>query len=278
LPDAGPKLLVLIHGLCMNDFQWSRAGHHHGEHLAHALGYTPVHLHYNTGLHISANGRLMADAMQRLLEAWPVPLERVTLLGHSMGGLVARSALHYATAAGNTSLGGESPRIDDLICLGTPHLGAPLEKAGHGVDTFLEALPFAAPLARIGRARSAGITDLREGHLIDPQVQAQGEAQARGRNMEAPAAIPLPKGTRCYAVAASLGPRSGRRSPRWLADGLGDGLGDGLVPVASALGQHADAARCLNFPSHRQHVVYGTGHLDLLSSAEVAAQLERWLR
>ena len=57
IPQAGGKLLVLVHGLCMNDLLWMRKGHDHGAALARDLGYTPVYLHYNSGLHISTNGR-----------------------------------------------------------------------------------------------------------------------------------------------------------------------------------------------------------------------------
>ena len=38
IPDAGGKLLVLAHGLCMNDLQWKRQGHDHGAALARDLG------------------------------------------------------------------------------------------------------------------------------------------------------------------------------------------------------------------------------------------------
>jgi len=54
-------------------------------------------------------------------------------------------------------------------------------------------------------------------------------------------------------------------------------LGDGLVPVASALGQHRDLDRHLEFDEDRQATVQETGHLDLLSSAQVYCQLRHWL-
>lgn len=265
LPQATPQVLVLIHGLCMNDAQWLRDGHHHGERLAQALGYTPVHLRYNTGLSVAANGRLLARRMEQLLAAWPVPVQRLAVVGHSMGGLVARSAIHHAVDSRGTALAWPQ-RLDDLICVGTPHLGAPLERAGHGVDRLLEALPFAAPLARIGKARSAGITDLRDGRLTAPRGAARGSA--------IPATVPLPQRTRCYALAGTLGATLGSVGGP-VTDQL---LGDGLVTVSSALGQHADPARCLDFPPAHRVVVPDTGHLDLLSSPVVEAHLLRWLR
>ena len=260
LPAATPRVLVLLHGLCMNDLQWQRNGHDHGAMLARDAGWTRVDLHYNTGLPVAENGRqfaaLMEQLMEQLLAHWPQPLERLALLGHSMGGLVARSAMQAADDAGMTW----QRRLQDLVCLGTPHFGAPLERAGHGIDLLLDATPYSAPLARLGKLRSAGITDLRHGN-----------------------AWPLPAHVRCHAVAAVLGTQASSSSGTGTGSGVGrhmkqQVLGDGLVPLDSALGRHADPAKTLDFPAERQAVVQGVGHLDLLCNPEVAAQLLRWLR
>ena len=248
-----PHLLLMLHGLCMNDLQWRRGGHDHTEVLAQALQATPVHLRYNSGLPIAANGRALAERLERLLSVWPAALQGITLVGHSMGGLLARSAMHAGQRAGHRW----PHRVRHLVFLGTPHHGAPLERAGHGADLLLASSPFSAPLARLGRLRSAGITDLRHG-----QVRAADEAAP-----EAP--LPLPEGVACLAVAACLASRRDL-----LADRL---VGDGLVPLRSALGEHDDPARRLAFARGNQRVVYRTGHLDLLSSPAVADQLRRWL-
>ena len=257
---ATPRLLVLLHGLCMNDLQWQHRGHDHGLALARELGYTPVYLHYNSGLCIAANGRMLAQSLQQLYDAWPLPIERLALLGHSMGGLVARSAIHHGTQDPRGSLPWAA-RLDDLICLGSPHQGAPLERAGHGVDLLLGAMPYAAPLARLGKLRSAGINDLRRGNIVSAP---EGEDGARPRR-----SVALPEGTRCGAIAATLGTAGDTLKARL--------LGDGLVPVASALGQHRRPGRRLDFPAQRRAVVAGTGHLDLLSSPEVYGLLRQWL-
>ena len=259
VPDATPRLLVLVHGLCMNDLQWQRAGHDHGDALARELGYTPVYLHYNSGLSISTNGRILAQLMERLYDAWPVPIERLVMLGHSMGGLVARSAIHHGALIQRGGLRWPA-RVDDLVTLGTPHQGAALERAGHGVDLLLSAAPYAAPLARLSQLRSAGINDLRLGNILS----SPGGDQGVPRNPQ----VELPARTRGFAVAGSLG------SP---GDAKGKLLGDGLVSVASALGQHAQPDRRLAIAPERQAVVHDTGHLDLLSSAEVFALLRQWL-
>ena len=263
-PKAGTtgRLLVLVHGLCMTDRQWLRDGHDHGAALARDAGYTPVYLHYNTGQHVSINGRAFAAQLDRLVQSWPQPLERLVIVGHSMGGLVARSAVHQARQAGQAWAG----RLDDLVFLGTPHHGAPLERAGNWVDVILGATPYAAPFARLGKVRSAGITDLRHGNLLDEDWVGR-DRFAMVADKRQPVA--LPEGVRCATVAASLAHSPGARRERF--------LGDGLVPLASALGQHADAARSLAFLPDRQCTVQGIGHLGLLSSAEVYAALRRWL-
>jgi hypothetical protein len=262
LPDAGEKLLVLIHGLCMNDLQWRRSnGHDHGEALAAVLGLTPVYLHYASGLHVSTNGRALANQLEQLLEQWPRPIARFAIVAHSMGGLVARSALHYGRAAQQHW----PDRLDDLACLGTPHHGAPLERAGQGVDMLLSATPYAGPFGRLAKLRSAGITDLRHGNVVDEDWLGGDRFEGATDRRQA---VPLPAGPRCFALAGTMA-REGD-----LKDKL---LGDGLVPVASALGKHRLARRTLKFLPERQRVFEQTNHLQLLSSPEVFEQLRAWL-
>jgi pimeloyl-ACP methyl ester carboxylesterase len=260
-PGAGPRVVVLLHGLCMNDLQWQRRGHDHGRLLA-SLGWTPVYLHYNTGRHISLNGLALAERMETLLQAWPVPVHEVALVGHSMGGLVARSACHVAQQRGLRWL----DRVSSLVCLGTPHHGATLERGGHLLDLALGVHRHAAPFARLGRARSAGITDLRFGNLQDADWQGR-ERHHQAHDDRQP--VPWPGGVTPYLVAACLCERADTRRARL--------LGDGLVPLASALGEHRDPRLDVSVPASQRLVVAGTNHFDLLDSPTVAAQLRRWL-
>jgi pimeloyl-ACP methyl ester carboxylesterase len=226
--------------------------------LAAEAGCTPLYLHYNSGLHISTNGRLLADRLEALVEAWPVPLEEIVILGHSMGGLVARSACHQAQARGDAW----PQRLTKMVFLGSPHLGAPLERGGHWIDVILGASPYSAAFARLGKLRSAGITDLRHGSLLDADWAAATGAAT-------PVRVPLPEHVACYAIAGSLGSEAGA-----LREKL---LGDGLVPLASALGRHRLKSRALNFAPDHTWVAQGMNHLDLLDRAEVLAQLRTWL-
>ena len=257
LPDVGPQVLLMLHGLCMNDRQWRREGHDHGAALAQELGYTPIYLHYNSGRHIAENGRELAALLQQLVDAWPVPLKSLTLLGHSMGGLVARSAVHQA----NTEAQGWTRHLRAMVFLGTPHHGAPLERAGSWADALIGLSPYSAPLLKLGESRSAGIKDLRFGRLIDRQ-----SSQERHRDTRALA--PLPADVRCYTIAATRA-RASEQRRRW--------PGDGLVPVASALGEHHDPRRSLAFPDDQRWIAHECGHFDLLSRAEVYARVREWL-
>ncbi|MBN9684834.1 MULTISPECIES: lipase family alpha/beta hydrolase [unclassified Corallococcus] len=259
LPEAGSRLLVLVHGSSMNDLQWNRRGHDHGAALARELGYTPVYLHYNSGLHISRNGRAFSGLLEQLVACWPVPLESLTLLGHSMGGLVARSACLAAETGGH----GWRPLLRRLVCLGSPHHGSPLERGGSWVDVLLEISPYSAPFTRLGRIRGAGVTDLRFGNVLD----AHWEGRERfGWGGDARRALALPEGVDCYAVAATTAKTLSRRPP-----------GDGLVPVDSALGRHALPELTLRFPEANQRIIPGANHLDLLDHPEVYASLRTWL-
>lgn len=247
-PRSG-RVLLLVHGLCLNDRQWTREGHDHGAALAEEHGYTPLYLRYNTGLRIAANGRSLAGLLETTLARWPRPVEQLVILGHSMGGLVARSACHHGRAAGH----GWLKQLRKLVFLGTPHHGAPLERGGHRLDFVMDLSPYSAPFTQVGKTRSAGIKDLRHGSITGDPADI----------------VPLPDGVRCYAVAATLAERRGV-----IAEQL---LGDGLVPLDSALGRHRDPARTLDLPAHRQWVGYGMGHLELLSRPEVYARLSTWL-
>ncbi|RBP09131.1 PGAP1-like protein [Roseiarcus fermentans] len=261
-PEATGKLAVLLHGLCMSDLQWNRQNHDHGAALARDLGYTPVYLSYNSGLHVSTNGRAFAEALEALVAAWPTKIDDFVIVGHSMGGLVARSACLVAEAEGHAWRG----RLNTIVFLGTPHHGAPLERVGNWVDVVIGKTPYAAAFARLGKLRSAGVTDLRYGNLMDEDWQGR-DRFARQADPRRPTS--LPEGVACYTIVATTA-----AAPGDLKDLL---LGDGLVPVASALGRHKEPARSLDFPPDRQWIACETGHLDLLSRRDVYERLAGWL-
>jgi pimeloyl-ACP methyl ester carboxylesterase len=236
------KLLIAAHGLCMNDLHWGGAD---GipERLGRALGYTPLYLHYNTGRSIADNGLELAQRIESLVEQWPVPITDIVILGHSMGGLVARCALD--TGISTRRAWAES--VSRIAYLGTPHHGAPMERVGHRFESLLGMGPYSAPFTRLGGMRSAGIVDLRHGRL--PTSDAEVDE---------------------FAIAATARTRAGRL--------LGGMLGDELVPVDSALGRHAEPEQSLAIPESNLVVVPGAGHVGLLSHPAVYRSLRRWLR
>jgi hypothetical protein len=286
---SGMRLLVMVHGLCMSDRQWQRPGQgkaagddphrpqhdqDHGAMLAHAGGWTRACLRYNTGLPIARNGRAFADALATLVAESPVPVERIAIVGHSMGGLVARSAVHHATACGQDWV----DRLQSLVFLGTPHHGAPLERWGHRLERALAGLPPLAPFASLARVRSAGITDLRHGTTLDDDSET-GARHVHAHDRRTP--LPLPRHVACYGIAASLARAPQGKATLEMVDGAvpvpPSTRGDGLVPVASALGQHPESCHHLRFPRGHLAIAWGLGHIALLGSPAVGAQLQEWI-
>jgi pimeloyl-ACP methyl ester carboxylesterase len=261
-PTINGKILLLAHGSCMNDIQWTRKEHNHGVVLAQELGKTPIYLNYNSGRHISSNGQELNDLLEKLLLYWPVPVEELVIISHSMGGLVTRSALYY----GQQQQKGWTAHLKKMVFLGTPHHGSPLERTGNYLDIILENIPYAKPFARLGKIRSAGVTDLRYGNLIDEDWQGNDRFEIQGDQRQY---IPLPEEIECYSIAADLGKATASVSPRI--------LGDGLVDVKSALGQHRDPTKNLNFEELNTWVAYESSHLDLLSSPKIYAKMKTWL-
>ena len=262
VPAPSGWVIVAIHGLCMSDLQWRRGPVDPIAVLARNLGATPLQLRYNTGLHVSTNGRAFSDRLQALLSDWPVPITRITLIGHSMGGLVARSAHHDARARGLDWI----RLLRDMVFLGTPHHGAPLERGGRWVHEVLGVSPYSAAFARLGSLRSAGITDLRHGSLLDEDWQGR-DRFAHAADTRVP--VPLPEGVACYAIAATTGRREDPLARRL--------LGDGLVPLDSALGRHPQARRRLAFPPGHTWIALRTGHVGLLGRASVYRRVASWL-
>ncbi len=252
-------LLLLLHGSSLDEQSWERKGMNYGRSLAEECGYAPLYLRYNTGLHISENGRLLAELLEHYLKKWPWPWEKLAFLGHSMGGLVALSAIHQAS---EQKLNWPEA-LQNLVSLGTPYHGSPLERTGNWFDVALGAYSYTEPLARLGKIRSAGVTDLRFGFFL--------EEHWRGRDRFAKGPDPrsylaLPKALRTCVIAGTRSLVPGKKL-----------LSDGLVPVESALGQHRKKDLRLEIAEKDHMIIYGSHHLDLLSHPKVYEHVKRWL-
>ena len=248
-PAASPRPTVLVHGLAADEScwqlgslkAWGRPGLDYGSLLAERApvgrGITPLYVRYNSGLRIADNGRALAALLAELAEHWPVPLHSLTLIGHSMGGLVVRSACHHGELAGAPW----TRQVRDVVCLGAPQRGAVLEQFGAAAVGALAFFDVTAPIARAIDARSAGIKDLRHGTIADDDADER----------------PLPH-ARYHDLAGTLG---GPHHP------LGWALGDGLVRPSSATPERDAAAT-----GHTTRLP-GMGHVAMLNHPDVLAWL-----
>lgn len=258
------RLVVLVHGLGMNDRQWRRSGdvEDFGDRLRADHRYAALYLRYNSGLHISTNGREFAALLEALVSHYPGRIERLVLIGHSMGGLVSRSAVHAAREAGHKW----PDCLTELVCLGSPHMGAPLERLGQAVTHSLTLTPVTAPLANIGRVRSAGVKDLRYGFVVDQDWCARDPDHPE---RVTPTTVPLPRATRAFYAAASLGRRQGDFADRW--------LGDLLVPVKSATGAARKPSRRVWETADDGRIFFGMNHFEIMNHPQVYQALSEWL-
>ena len=243
---------VFVHGLMANDVYWREPpgdGEGLGPVLAREAGIAPLYLRYNSGLHVSQNGRALAALLERLVAHHGDRIERISLVGHSMGGLVARSAGHYGMLEGHSWV----RRTGAVVLLGAPNDGSYLEQIAHLTAFVLDAIPNLPTriLSAVMDGRSDGIKDLRLGLLVDEDWQ-RGDA-ARLRRSER-TEVPLLPGATYHVVAGALVDD---------ADSLlATYFGDGLVGTRSALGGHVV---CRFFAR--------TGHLGLVSDPEVQAHV-----
>jgi pimeloyl-ACP methyl ester carboxylesterase len=258
-PEATPRIVVLLHGLMETEFSWG-ARETYGSRLADELDCTPVYVRFNSGRHISENGRSLSELMEQLVAAWPGGADGIALVGHSMGGLVARSACCHAAQDDAKWV----RLVRHSVSLGTPHTGAPLEQAVHVLSAGLAALPETRPVANLLRRRSGGIRDLRQGSLVDEDWRDRDPDALRAA---ACAEVPLLEGaTHCF-VSATI-----TRSDRHPLARL---LGDTLVLVPSASGR--SRTRRIPFDEEYGMHVGGATHFALLNHPAVYERLRDWL-
>lgn len=260
-PDATPRIAVFAHGLCETEDAWglgARRNVPYGPRLRTELGITPVYIRYNSGLHISSNGRRLAALLDELTAHWPVEVSEIALIGHSMGGLVARGACHYAAE------GSWREKVRHVFTLGSPHKGAPLELGAnalcHAAARVPELKPFATPI----RIRAVGVKDLAYGYIVDDDWQGH-DPDAFWTNTGTQ--VPFLMSANHYFVSATLS--------READAPVGRLLGDLLVLRSSAWAQ--GRGERLQFPVDRYSHIGGATHFDLLNHPAVYGQIAKWL-
>jgi pimeloyl-ACP methyl ester carboxylesterase len=260
-PDAGPRLVVFLHGLFETEHAWHwGGGETYGDRLARDLGATPVYVRFNAGRHISENGRSLAELLDEVVATWPVEVERIALVGHSMGGLVARSACCQAAERGDRWV----RLVRHTVTLGTPHTGAPIESAVHYAAAVLGAVAETRPFARFLRRRSAGIRDLRSGSLVDEDWRHRDPEALRAAACKE---VPLLVGVAHHFVAATITSSGSHPLARL--------VGDWLVLQPSASGR--SRTRVIGFRDEDGMHLGGAHHLALLNHPAVYEQLRAWL-
>jgi pimeloyl-ACP methyl ester carboxylesterase len=234
--------VLFLHGLCHSDMEWQQSANHYQFYSELAqLGYKAAWLRYNTGRAIHANGENLADLLEQHFASSGTPL---MLIGHSMGGLLIRSASHWAEVQNHRWLA----RLSHAAYLGSPHLGAPWERVGHKANNLLNFTPYTRPFMRLGNIRSRGIKDLRYARLTADNILPH-----------------LPESVSHLLLASAW---SEAHTENW--------IGDGIVPVASALAQD-EQGDVLSAPKLKRVLLNDMNHLALLNDERVYEELRQWL-
>lgn len=229
----------------------------YGQLLQSELGYTPFYVRYNTGLSVAQNGRSLGRLLEALARCYPVPIEEIVLIGHSMGGLVVRSACHYATLHDESW----AQQVKHIFYLGTPHDGADLARLAHTTETVLHAVPNSITrlVGDVFGLRSQGIKDLRYGTLVEPDVLDDGFDDAVHHRRRA---VPWLPQAQHYLVAGTV-----KGDASHIAAVL---LGDGLVGAPASTHHAVPEANIRLFP--------GVHHLQLARKWDVYQQIKAWLQ
>ena len=251
-----PKLAVFVHGLAETEDSWQRRGARsepYGLRLQAEFGYTPVYIRYNTGRHVSDNGHDLAALLDGLTAAWPAQVDELLLVGHSMGGLVIRSACHY----GRQESAAWADRVRHVFYLGSPHLGAPLARAAGFAGWALGKAAETRPFMTLVNGSSPGIKDLRHGYVLaDDWADCDQDSCMRDHRHD----TPLLAGANHYTISATVTADPGHP--------FGAVAGDLLVRPASAHGRRG-AHQHIPFPAGSQRRIGGMHHFDLLNHPAV---------
>lgn len=273
VPNARPRACLFVHGLMGSERAWRfgmSASDESDERrvdyaaaLTEARDCTPIYVRYNTGRHISQNGRALAEQLEQLHLAWPDDgFAELSIVSHSMGGLVTRSACHYALEAGHRWV----DRLQRVFLLGVPSRGAPLEQLAHVTAFTLETIwnPWTKLIGKAINLRSAGIKDLRHGFVLDEDWR---HVDLDRLAFPVPIKPRDPLHVRWFVAAGAIGPAT---------SGLARTIGDGLVRSSSAQGRSHDSRARELLPPAEVREFACTSHIGLMNDPAVLAQMLEW--
>ncbi|MBP7281182.1 MAG: alpha/beta hydrolase [Leptospiraceae bacterium] len=264
-PKPTSKICILVHGLVSDELMWNfpKSKDNYGNLLQKELGYTPFYLRYNSGLHISENGKNLSTLIHTLFKNYPTTIKELVLIGHSMGGLVIRSACYYGDKQNVTWI----YKIKKIFLLGSPHLGAPLEKFGNVVTNVLDKIPnpFTKITKNVINLRSAGIKDLRYGYLIDEDWKGK-DPDALLKNSKNP--VPLQEGVKYYIISGTVTENPESIFATW--------FGDAMVRKPSALGKSNNEKYNLPIPEENHKEFAGIAHIALMHEQKIYNQIKEW--
>ncbi|MFD2721794.1 esterase/lipase family protein [Hymenobacter monticola] len=296
LSEPRQKTVVFVHGLMGDELIWQTGfqdapgSRRYGPRLAEETRCRALYLRYNSGLHLSENGRELSRLLTELVTSYPDAIGELVLVGHSMGGLIIRSAGYYGQLGVKSeelkSLGSSADilpfnpqlltqpapwlaHLRSVFLIGTPNDGSWLEQNSHLTARLLERINLFPTrfLSKALNQRSNGIKDLRYSILVDEDWQ---DAHAHDLTPPRTPVPPLP-GVHYHILMGSW-----LRTTRPAA--LREYFGDGLVGHGSARGPatFGDEA-ALPAGAHVRTAVFSQQHHGgLLTHPEVFQYLKQW--
>ncbi len=266
-PQLTSKVCILVHGLVSDEIMWNFSGSHenYGTLLQKDLQFTPFYIRYNSGLHISDNGKTFTDLIEDLINNYPIPIQELVLIGHSMGGLVIRSACYYAEKKSHSWV----KKLNKVFFLGSPHLGAPLEKFGNVVTAILGQIPnpFTYLTKNAINKRSAGIKDLRFGYIIEEDWKDK-DPDAFLQNNKNP--VPLLENVKYFIISGTITENPESFLATW--------IGDAMVRKDSSLGKSRNQDHALTFLEEHHRQFPGIAHIKLMRDSSIYQQILEWCK
>lgn len=263
---SADRISILVHGSCGSEKGWvfkGSDGDNYGSLLQRDFGFVPFFVRYNSGLHISTNGRHLSSLLEKFFHCYPQTVQEMVMIGHSMGGLVLRSACYYAQKERKKWV----KKVRKIFYIASPHLGTHLEKVGKLTTTIMNHIPnpFTKLFVTLGDLRSAGVKDLRHGYLIDQDWRGKGADDLFYRHKNS---APLLQRANHYLICGTLSKKQGSIWGRL--------VGDGLVHPASGTGTGWLASSAIPFLAEHSTIITGISHPHLQRSRRVYEQIKKW--